>query len=90
MHVLYIHQHFSTPKGSFSTRSYEFARALIDSGHSVTMVCGTNKMGNTGLQTKFVGNLRWGIVDEIKVIEIDIPYSNYENFISRAKKFSFL
>ena len=40
MKVLYFHQHFTTPALGGATRSYEFARRLIERGHTVTMVCG--------------------------------------------------
>jgi len=50
MHVLYFHQHFSTPAGSTGTRSYEMARRLIQRGHAVTMVCGLYQVAKTGLK----------------------------------------
>ncbi|MDD4527575.1 MAG: glycosyltransferase WbuB, partial [Candidatus Margulisbacteria bacterium] len=40
MTILYFHQHFTTPSIGGGTRSYEFARKLIERGHHVTMVCG--------------------------------------------------
>ena len=53
MKVLYFHQHFSTPKGSVGTRSYEMARRLIARGHQVTLVCGSYGGGETGLTLPF-------------------------------------
>lgn len=44
MHILYLHQYFVTLKGRTGTRSYEFARHLINKGHSVTMI--TSGLGN--------------------------------------------
>jgi glycosyltransferase involved in cell wall biosynthesis len=38
MHILYLHQYFATRKGTTGTRSYEFARYLVDKGHRVTMM----------------------------------------------------
>lgn len=38
MHVLYLHQYFATRKGTTGTRSYEFARRLVDKGDRVMMV----------------------------------------------------
>lgn len=87
MRVLYIHQHFSTPKGSAGTRSYEFARALIAKGYQVTMACGSNQLSNTGLNTEIKKGTRRGVVDGIDVIEIVIPYSNHDGFIKRTLKF---
>jgi len=84
MKILYFHQHFSTPKGATGIRSYEFARALIERGHQVTMVCGTYKLGNTdGVAT---ANGR-KIVDGIEVIEIPLAYSNYDSLLSRSLLF---
>lgn len=88
MHVLYFHQHFTTPSGSTGTRSYEMAQRLIARGHQVTMVCGSYKMGNTGMtgSERFTG-VREGIVDGIKVIEFSLPYSNYDSFLKRSWTF---
>ncbi len=36
--ILYLHQFFTTRDGMGGTRSYEFARRLVASGHEVTMV----------------------------------------------------
>jgi len=87
MHVLYFHQHFSTPAGSTGTRSYEMARRLIQRGHAVTMVCGLYQVAKTGLKGLPANGLRKGIVDGIEVIEINLPYSNYDSFIRRSITF---
>ena len=84
MHVLYFHQHFSTPSGSTGTRSYEFAKRLIQRGHDVTIVCGTYKGGDTGITAPFVSGRREGEVDRIKVIEFDYPYSNNDGLLRRT------
>ena len=41
MHILYIHQYFTTPEEGGGTRSYEFARSLVKRGHNVTILTGT-------------------------------------------------
>ena len=84
MHVLYCHQHFSTPSGSTGTRSYEMAQRLIACGHSVTMVCGSGQMASSGLVGEPVDGMRRGHVDGINVIELCLPYSNYDGFLKRA------
>lgn len=38
MKILYFYQYFSTPKGSWGTRVYEFAKEWVDQGHEVTVV----------------------------------------------------
>lgn len=82
MKVLYFHQHFTTPSAGGGIRSYEFAKALIERGHSVTMVCGRTakiKLPETSEKGVFRGD-----VDGIDVIQLDLPYSNYDGFIKRA------
>lgn len=88
MHVLYFHQHFSTPEGSAGTRSYEMARALIRAGHSVTMVCGSYAQGKTGLAAPFAKGRRRGLVEGIDVIEFNLDYGNHMGFAQRAGVFA--
>lgn len=88
MHILYFHQHFSTPSGAAGIRSYEMARAAIRSGHEVTMVCGSYGLGKTGLEGPFLKGARRGIVDGIRVIEFDLTYANEHNFITRTLTFA--
>ena len=91
MKVLYLHQHFVTPRGAGGTRSYEMAQRLIERGHSVTMVCGSINGGHgavTGLSGAFTRGVRKGLVDGIWVIELELPYSNADSFARRS--FTFL
>lgn len=87
MKICYLHQHFTTPKGSGGTRSYEMARRLVDEGHDVTMICGAYGGGHTGLSGPFKGNERCGIVEGISVIEFDLRYSNADGFLKRVQTF---
>ena len=87
MRILYIHQHFNTPKGSVGTRSYEFSKALIQNGHSVTVICGSYGTGSTGLTMEFEKGVRRGLVDGIDVIELNLAYSNEDSFIKRGFTF---
>lgn len=55
MHLLLIHQAFTSPAEAGGTRHYEFARHLVARGHAVTIVAsdlaylsGTKKTGGTG------------------------------------------
>lgn len=88
MRVLYFHQHFSTPSGSTGTRSYEMAQRLIARGHVVTMVCGSSQLASSGLTGAPVDGMRRGSVDGIEIIELCLPYSNYDGFLKRAWIFS--
>lgn len=87
MHILYFHQHFSTPSGATGTRSYEMAQKLIKQGHSVTMVCGSYNVGATGIEKGFVTGRREGDVDGIHVIEFDLSYANNDSFLTRSWQF---
>lgn len=87
MHVLYFHQHFTTPNGSSGTRSYEISKRLLATGHRVTMVCGSAELSDSGLSGPFSGGRREGSVDGIHIIELELPYSNYHNFLRRSWTF---
>ena len=87
MHVLYFHQHFSTPQGAAGIRSYAMARKLVEQGHTVTMVCGTYSGGKTGLDQPFQKGVRRGLVDGIDVLEFELSYSNQDSFLKRAGLF---
>jgi lipopolysaccharide/colanic/teichoic acid biosynthesis glycosyltransferase len=87
MHVLYFHQHFTTPEGSTGTRSYEISKRLLASGHRVTMVCGAAALSKSGLSGPFLNGRREGSVDGIYVIELELPYSNYQSFLRRSLMF---
>jgi len=87
MHILYFHQHFSTPEGASGTRSYEMAKAMLCAGHTVTMICGGNAQANTGLRSSFLKGRRQGNVDGIEVIELDLGYANQLGFMQRIVVF---
>lgn len=84
MHVLYFHQHFSTPKGSSGIRSYYMAKKLVDRGHKVTVVCGNYNRAVTGLSSTFKNGVRYGQIDGIDIIEFDMSYSNSDNYLKRT------
>jgi len=63
------------------------ARALIATGHEVTMVCGSYSGGHTGLSENFVKGRREGTVDGIHIIEFNLAYSNHDPFIKRSLTF---
>lgn len=87
MKILYLHQHFSTPKGATGIRSYQMARKILQQGHEVTMVCGSYGGGKTGITGPLSRGMRRGIVDGIDVIEFDLAYSNNANFLIRSLLF---
>jgi glycosyltransferase involved in cell wall biosynthesis len=87
MKILYFHQHFSTPKGGTGIRSYAMAKALIGAGHSVTMVCGSYGVGQTGLEGAYVNGVRRGTYQGIEIVEFELPYSNRLSFLNRLVLF---
>jgi glycosyltransferase involved in cell wall biosynthesis len=63
--ILYLHQFFVTREGTGGTRSYEFARHLVASGHEVTMV------------TAASGPASDRVVDGIRVVGVRGGYGDY-------------
>lgn len=82
MKVLYFHQHFTTPSIGGGTRSYEFARKLIERGHKVTLVCG--ETAKLDLPATNIKGVYRGDIDGIDVIQINLPYSNSDGIAKRA------
>lgn len=85
LRINYLHQYFIPPSGSGGTRSYEFARRLIDMGHEVHMITSSaylpaeyQKMGAGIFQTEISG---------IPATIIPVPYSTAEKYIDRIKAF---
>ena len=85
MRVLYFHQHFTTPTIGGGTRSYEFAKKLIERGHQVTLVCGES--ANLDLNATVDKGIFRGVVDGIDIIQIALPYSNKDGLTKRAWTF---
>ena len=87
MRLLYFHQHFATPQGASGTRSYEFARALIERGHQVTVVCGAHAY--SGLDLPYDADCGWhrGDVDGIDVISLPLAYANRDSLFRRGWTF---
>ena len=88
MRVVYFCQYFSTRQGSWYGRPYEFSRRLIERGHEVTMVCGSNTRSGTGLEQPFIKGRRDGDCECIRVVEFDLNYSNYDSVATRSWKFA--
>jgi len=85
--VLYFHQHFSTRAGAGGIRSYEFSQRLLDRGHEVTMVCGTNMRAKPKSNQVKSGEVLDYCVDGISVVEKVLPYSNHDGLFRRAVTF---
>jgi glycosyltransferase involved in cell wall biosynthesis len=84
MRILYFHQHFTTPDGTGGTRSYEFVRALVQRGHTVTMVCGHSERSALNLPWDKARGWHRGEIDEIDVIALPLAYSNRTGLARRT------
>lgn len=84
MHILYIHQYFTTPEKGGATRSYEFARRLADRGHRVTMVTGNKRFCLDIPRRQGFARVR---IDGIDVVVLPVDYSNYMERGERIKSF---
>ncbi len=84
MRILYFHQHFTTPLGAGGIRSYEFAKALVARGHSVTMVCGQSDQSGLALAWDTRCNWSRGLIDGIDVIALPLQYSNRDKLTRRT------
>jgi glycosyltransferase involved in cell wall biosynthesis len=83
MKILYFYQYFTTPKGSWGTRVYEFARRWVKAGDTVTVVTSVYDKSDlmpTGLISRFD-------VDGITVRVINIRLSNKQGFSQRLFTF---
>jgi glycosyltransferase involved in cell wall biosynthesis len=67
MKILVFYQYFTTPKGAWSTRVYEFARRWVREGHEVTVV--TSVYDKSDLEPE-------GLIDRVDVEGIDVRVIN--------------
>jgi glycosyltransferase involved in cell wall biosynthesis len=63
------------------------AKALVEHGHEVTIVCGSYDGAKTGLDGEFIKGKRTGFYEGIEIIEFDIKYSNKFSFVKRTGVF---
>lgn len=75
MTILYIHQYFETPEESGRTRSYWFAKKLLEAGHKVLVITGTHSHSR-----------RVAGVYNIEGIEVRYLSNAYDNKMSVTKK----
>lgn len=83
MRILYVHQYFATLESATGTRSYEFARRLVERGHEVTMVTGRTWLGHlprSGLVSRMD-------IDGIDVRVIGVEYSPHMGPLGRLWAF---
>lgn len=84
MRIIYLHQYFTVPSEAGGTRSYEFARRLVDSGHEVVMITSTAMLPPPYRSSKRVETF---VCDGINVVAIPLEYSNSMGFAQRVNAF---
>jgi glycosyltransferase involved in cell wall biosynthesis len=82
MRIIYLHQYFNTREMSGGTRSFEFARRLVDMGHSVEML--------TSDRSAEPGAADWRVTEEagIRVHWTPVTYSNNMSYPDRIRAFA--
>lgn len=84
MRIVYFYQYFTTPKGSYGTRVYEFTKKWVEMGHDVTVV--TSVYAKSDIKAERF--LETQLIDGIKLKIINIKIDNKQSFIKRI--FTFL
>lgn len=84
MHILYIYQYFTTPKGSSDTRSYEFAQRWVAKGHKITLTTGNYDLGGLELGEGFVQKQT---IEGINLVIVGTKYSSEQSFYRRIISF---
>lgn len=82
--ILYFYQYFSTPKGSWGTRVYEFASEWVKQGHEVTVITSVYEKSDIKA-SKFIEDQYF---EGIKVKIINVSIDNKQPVLKRI--FTFL
>lgn len=83
MKILYFYQYFSTPKGSWGTRVYEFAKEWVEQGHEVTVVTSIYSKSDLTADKLVEDQVFEGI--NVKVLNVKID--NKQPFLKRIWSF---
>lgn len=83
MKIIYFYQYFSTPKGSWGTRVYEFASEWVKAGHEVTVISSIYSKSDLKA-TRFVENQNF---DGINVKVINVCIDNKQSILKRIWTF---
>lgn len=84
MRIVYLHQYYTTPNTETGggTRSYEFARRLVEAGHSVDMITTDNYP-----DPSWKRGWRETQDDGIRVHWLPVPYDNKMSYAQRIRAF---
>ena len=83
MKIVYFYQYFTTPKGSYGTRVYEFTKEWVEKGHEVTVVTSVYAKSDITAE-KFIENQ---VVDGVKLKVINVKIDNKQSFLKRIYTF---
>ncbi|BCY12812.1 glycosyltransferase family 4 protein [Actinoplanes sp. L3-i22] len=78
MRITYIHQYFKTPGMAGGTRSYEFARRLVERGHEVHVITGDPDGERTRISVESGIVVHW----------LPVPYDNRMSYRRRILSFA--
>lgn len=83
MTIVYFYQYFTTPKGSYGTRVYEFTKNWVERGHKVIVI--TSPYAKSDVRaTKY---LETQLIDGITLKIINISIDNKHSFYRRIYSF---
>lgn len=83
MKIVYFYQYFTTPKGSYGTRVYEFTKKWVEAGHDVTVV--TSIYAKSDIRAKKF--LETQIIEGVKLKIINVRVDNKQSFFKRIYTF---
>ncbi len=86
MNILYLCQHFHTPKDAGGSRPYEFSKYLVKNGHNVTLISGKTDR-NLSVANNAKSKIETTDLDGVKLIRVNNPYSNKMGFVTRIRSF---
>lgn len=93
MRVAYVHQYFCTPAMPGGTRSYEFARRLVEQGHEVTVLTTCTPAEAPGARpgswsvTEHAGvAVHWCVVDYVNQMSYGARLRAFAEFALRATR----
>lgn len=84
MHILFIHQHYSTPEGTCCVRSYELTRRCANEGHKVTVIAGYSDRCGLTFEGGLIKKLS---IDGMDIFMVRVKYSNKQSFTQRVWSF---
>ncbi len=83
MKIVYFYQYFTTPKGTYGTRVYEFTKRWVEAGHDVTVVTSVYVKSDIRA-SKFIEDQEY---DGIKLKVINVGVDNRQSKFQRMWSF---